>query len=111
MNGLTRRLRAAMKRGSAGDAEFRRAELYLQGAGRPHDPAMAAHWLERAAALGHAVKIAPDNGAYHCLLADVYSEMRMDSHAIYHYQMAGHLDDYDAETLRRLRRLCGSSDA
>jgi hypothetical protein len=24
--------------------------------------------------------------------------------------MAGHLDDYDAETLRRLRRLCGMDE-
>ena len=56
MSGLKRRLRAALglAGGSAGDADYRRAEGYLQGAGRPHDPAMAVQWLERAAAQGHA---------------------------------------------------------
>ena len=56
MTGLKRRLRAVLGRAGepAGDADYRRAEGYLQGAGRPHDPAMAAHWLERAAAHGHA---------------------------------------------------------
>jgi hypothetical protein len=45
MTGLKRRLRAVLGRAGepAGDADYRRAEGYLQGAGRPHDPAMAAH--------------------------------------------------------------------
>ncbi len=66
---------------------------------------------DAAAAIRHALSISPTNGAYHCLLADIYSEMHQESHAIYHYQMAGHLDDYDLETLRRLRRLSGMDDS
>jgi hypothetical protein len=34
----------------------------------------------------------------------------MYSHAFYHEQMAGLLDDYDRETLRRLRRYAGITE-
>ena len=61
-------------------------------------------------ALSQAVKVAPRNGAYHCLLADFYSEARLDDQSMRHYQLAGPLDDYDAEALRRLRRLSGIED-
>jgi tetratricopeptide (TPR) repeat protein len=60
-------------------------------------------------ALRQAVEITPENGAYHCLLADIYSEEQMDEHAIHHYQMAGRLDAYDLEILRRLRILSGQT--
>lgn len=63
-----------------------------------------------ALAVRQAIKLTPTNGAYHCLIADLYSELRMDAHALYHYQRAGVLDDYDAETLRRLRAFAGMLD-
>lgn len=62
---------------------------------------------DAATALRHSVRIAPGNGAYHCLLADVYTELRMENRALHHYQLAGILDDYDAAVLRRLRVLSG----
>ncbi len=60
-----------------------------------------------AIAVRQALKITPDNAAYHCFMADFYSELKMDAHAIYHYQRSGVLDDYDATTLQRLRVLAG----
>jgi tetratricopeptide (TPR) repeat protein len=63
-----------------------------------------------ALAVRQALKIAPDNAAYHCFMADFYSELKMDAHAIYHYQRAGVLDDYDAATLQRLRVFAGTAD-
>jgi tetratricopeptide (TPR) repeat protein len=63
-----------------------------------------------AIAVRQALKLTPDNAAYHCFMADFYSELKLDAHAIYHYQRAGILDDYDTTTLHRLRVLAGSAE-
>lgn len=63
-----------------------------------------------ALAVRQALKITPENAAYHCFMADFYSELKLDAHAIYHYQRAGILDDYDTTTLHRLRVLAGSAE-
>jgi hypothetical protein len=65
---------------------------------------------DAAVAVRQAVRLAPTNAAYHCLLADLYSELRLDKHAVFHYQRAGVLDAFDAEQLKRLRRHAGIED-
>jgi tetratricopeptide (TPR) repeat protein len=65
---------------------------------------------DAAVAVRQAVRLAPQNSAYHCLLADLYSELRLDKHAVFHYQRAGVLDAFDAEQLKRLRRHAGIED-
>jgi Flp pilus assembly protein TadD len=65
---------------------------------------------DAALAVRQAVQISPDNGAYHCLLADFYSELHLEDRAIFHYQAAGTLDDYDIAMLTRLRAMSGMDD-
>ena len=65
---------------------------------------------DAAVAVRQAVRLAPQNTAYHCLLADLYSELRLDKHAVFHYQRAGVLDAFDVEQLKRLRRHAGIED-
>lgn len=64
-------------------------------------------YRDAALAVRQALRLAPKNAPYHCLLADLYSDLRLDDYAVHHYQAAGMLDDYDTEQLHRLRVYAG----
>ncbi len=50
-----------------------------------------------------AIRIAPNNTSYHCLLADAYADLGYALRAAHHYEVAGDLDPYDKEYVRRMR--------
>lgn len=64
-------------------------------------------YRDAALAVRQALRLAPRSAPYHCLLADLYSDLHLDEHAVHHYQAAGLLDDYDTEQLHRLRVYAG----
>ena len=64
-------------------------------------------YRDAALAIRQALRLAPKSAPYHCLLADLYSDLRLDDYAVHHYQAAGMLDDYDTTQLHRLRVYAG----
>jgi tetratricopeptide (TPR) repeat protein len=67
---------------------------------------LSGHPTDAATSLAQALKLSSSNAIYHCLLADIYCHAIGDNRiAMKHYQLAGDMDAYDREHVRRLREL------
>ncbi len=58
---------------------------------------------EAAAALRQALRLQPNNTAYHYVLGDTYRQLGLNDMATQHYRCAGLLDAYDARFVRWVR--------